>query len=81
MHPGFAISIKKMMMFFKGWSNMTHHMKYKLIKEGFKFYAMCDVATGFIYFFLSERLKEKKKKNSSEKVCRLVCPLPGRSKR
>ena len=39
-HPDYAISIDEMMKLFKGRSNMTHKMKKKQIKEGFKFFAM-----------------------------------------
>ena len=42
-HPGFAISIDEMMELFKDCLTMTHRMKKKLTKEGFKFYAMVCV--------------------------------------
>ena len=77
-HPSFAVSIDKMMKLFKGRSNMTHQMKCKPIKEGFKFYTMCDAQTGFVYFFLPDGLKEKKKKTIAQKVVQLVRCLPDR---
>ena len=80
-HPGFAVSIDEMMKLFKGRSNMTFRMKCKPIKEGFKFYAMCDAGTGFIYFFLPDGLKEKKKKTIAEKVAQMVRRLPQRKEK
>ena len=50
-HPGFTISIDEMMKLFKGRSNMTHQMKKKPIKEGFKFFAMVCSYSGWCYFF------------------------------
>ena len=44
-YPSFAIIIDEMKLF-KGRSNMTHRMKKKPIKEGFKFYAMVCALSG-----------------------------------
>ena len=77
-HPGFAVSIDEMMKLFKGRSNMTWRMKCKPIKEGYKFYAMCDARTGFIYFFFPDGLKEKNKKSIAQKVIQMVRRLPDR---
>ena len=49
-HPGFAISIDEMMKLFKGCLNMTHRMKKKPIKKGFKFYAMVCAWSGYCFF-------------------------------
>lgn len=48
-HPSFACSVDEMMKLFKGRSKQTHRMKNKPIKEGYKFYAMCDTKNGFIW--------------------------------
>ena len=50
-YPGFAISIGEMMKLFKGRSNMTHRMKKKPIKEGFKFYTMVCALSGYCFFY------------------------------
>ena len=55
-----------MMKLFKGRSKMTYRMKKKPIKEGYKFYAICDASTGFIYFILPDGLTEKKKRTTAE---------------
>ena len=41
-----------MMKPFKGHSGQTHCMKKKLIKEGHKFFSMCDVETGHVFKIL-----------------------------
>jgi len=56
-YPGFALSIDEMMKIFKGRSHMTVRMKCKPIKEGFKFYAICDSSTGFVYHFIPDGLR------------------------
>jgi hypothetical protein len=38
---------------------MTVRMKKKPIKEGYKFYALCDASTGFVYCFVPDGLREK----------------------
>ena len=78
---GFVVSIDKMIKLFKGRSNMTHQIKCKPIKEGYKFYANCDAQTGFVYFFLPDGLKEKKKKTIALKVVQMGQRLPQRKKR
>ena len=57
---------------------MTYWIKCKPIKEGYKFYAVCDAQTGFVYFFLPDGLKEKKKKTIAQKVVQMVRQLPQR---
>lgn len=47
MHPGSVVSVDKMMRLFKGWSGQTHRMKNEPIKEGCKFFSLCDTKTGF----------------------------------
>ena len=76
-HPGFALSIDEMMKLFKGRSNMTYRMKKKPIKEGFKFFAMCDSHNGFVYYFLPSGLNEKKKRTIAETVVKMAKRLPG----
>ena len=71
-HPGFAISIDEMMKLFKGRSNMTHRMKKKPIKEGFKFYAMVCAMSGYCFFFFPDGLKEKKKRGVADAVVFMV---------
>ena len=80
-HPGFAISIDEMMKLFKGRSNMTHRMKKKPIKEGFKLYAMVCAWSDFCFFFFSDGLKEKKKRGITDAVVFMVRHLPGRKKK
>jgi hypothetical protein len=60
---------------------MTVRMKKKPIKEGYKFYALCDASTGFVYCFVPDGLREKKKKKIFEKVISMARTLPGRGKR
>ena len=70
-----------MMKLFKGHSNMTHRMKKKPIKEGFKFYAICCAATEYCFFFFPDGLMEKKKKGITKSVIWMVCHLPERDKK
>ena len=56
-------------------------MKKKPIKEGFKFFAMCDSHNGFVYYFLPSGLNEKKKRTIAETVVKMAKRLPGRRKR
>ena len=65
-HPGFAIRIDEMMKLFKGCSNITHRMKNKPIKEGFKFYAIVCALSGYCFFFFPDCLKEKKKRGTAD---------------
>jgi len=51
-HPGVYLSIDEMMKLFKGRSLMTHRMRNKPIKEGYKFFAICDVETGYVWHFI-----------------------------
>ena len=80
-HPGFAISIDEMMKLFKGRSNMTHRMKKKPIKQGFKFYAMVCALSGYCFFFFPDGLKEKKKRGIADAVVFMVRHLPDRKKK
>ena len=56
---------------------MTFWMKKKPIKEGFKFFAMCDASNGFVYYFLLSRLNEKKKRTIADTVVKMDKRLPG----
>ena len=77
-HSGFAISINEMMKLFKGRSDMTHRMKKKPIKKGFKFYLMVCAYSGYYFFFFPDGLKEKKKRGIADAVVFMVCHLPDR---
>ena len=57
---------------FKGCSNMTHRIKKKPIKEGFKFYAMVYTLSGYCFFFFPDVLKEKKKRGIADVVVFIV---------
>ena len=50
--PGFALAIDEMMKRFKGRSYQTFRMKGKPVKEGYKFWAICDSACGYVYHCL-----------------------------
>ena len=60
---------------------MTHRMKKKPIKEGFKFYAMVCALSGYCFFFFPDGLKEKKKRGIADAVVFMVCHLPDRKKK
>jgi hypothetical protein len=49
---GDTLSIDEMMKLFKGRSIQTFRMKNKPVKQGFKFWAIADSKTGFIYKFI-----------------------------
>ena len=57
---------------------MTHRMKKKPIKEGFKFFAMVCSYSGWCYFFFPDGLREKKKRGIAAGVKFLVRHLPDR---
>lgn len=57
--PGSHLAIDEMMKKFKGRSSQTHRMAKKPIKEGYKFYALCDSSSGFIYEFFPDGRMEK----------------------
>ena len=50
--PGFCVSIDEQMNLFKGRCSQTVRMKAKPIKEGFKFFALCDATTGYVFAFV-----------------------------
>lgn len=52
--PGSRLSIDEMMKLFKGRSAQTARMKGKPIKEGYKFWALCDAETGYVYDFIPD---------------------------
>src|SRR5210317_2027807 len=75
-HPGFCISIDEQMKKFKGRSAQTVRMKNKPIKEGFKFFAICDATEGFVYGFKpSGRLEQTR---IADTVVGLAKELPRR---
>ena len=59
---------------------MTHRMKKKPIKEGFKYFALCDSETGFVWHFVPDgRTDDKKVKGDTVQCCvDLVETLPHR---
>ena len=48
-HLGHCLSVDEMMKLFKGRSKQTHRMKNKPMKKGYKFFAICDAVTGYIW--------------------------------
>ena len=58
-HPWFNLSLDEMMKLFKGQLSMTVQIKEKPIKERFKFLAIYDTVTGFIFYFIPDGLQEK----------------------
>ena len=72
--PGSTLSIDEMMKRFKGRSGQTARMKGKPIKEGYKFWALCDATTGYVYeFFLDGR---QQKQTIYDTVIGLAITLP-----
>ena len=57
--PGSKVSIDEMMKRFKGRSGQTHRMKNKPIKEGYKFFALCNVETGFVWNMIPDGRLER----------------------
>ena len=57
---------------------MTHRMKKKPIKEGFKFYAIICSYSSWCYFFFPEGLKEGKKRGMADTVVFMVYHLSAR---
>ena len=57
--PGSRLSLDEQMKRFKGRSSQTTRMKNKPIKEGFKFFALCDAETGYVYEFIPNGRLEK----------------------
>ena len=78
-YPGFNLSIDEIIKLFKGRSFQTVQMKCKPIKEGFKFYALCDSTTGFVYCFIPDGMKDKHKGTVVDSIVRLVEQLPDRN--
>ena len=72
--PGSKTSLDEMMKGFKGRSPQTHRMKNKPIKEGFKFFAICDAETGYVYDFIPDGRLEKS--TTSDYVTMLAGSLP-----
>lgn len=72
--PGTICSIDEMMKRFKGRSGQTHRMKGKPIKEGFKFFSICDTETGFVYDMIPDGRLEKS--STHDIVVYLVSLLP-----
>lgn len=51
---------------FKSQPLLMLHMKKKIIKEGFKFYALCDLSIGFLSFYFILDCYRRRKTNSSK---------------
>lgn len=47
-------------------------MKKKQIKEGYKFFALCDAATPFVYYFIPLGLNKKKKRTVVDSVTKII---------
>ena len=58
--PGSRLSIDEMMKRFKGRALDTVRMKNKPIKEGYKFFAIADAETGFVYDMIPDGRLEKR---------------------
>ena len=56
-YPGTKLSIDEMMNLFKGRSIQTYRMQSKPIKEGYKFFALCDQSTGYVFDFIPDGRK------------------------
>jgi hypothetical protein len=75
-YPGTKLSIDEMMKLFKGRSGQTIRMKNKPIKEGYKFFAICDASTGYVWDLIPDgRLV---KMTIADTVLELVATLPRR---
>ena len=72
--PGTILSIDEMMKLFKGRSAQTIRIKCKPIKEGFKFFAICDVETGFVWEMIPDGRLEKE--TIHDTVLTLVSSIP-----
>jgi hypothetical protein len=59
LRPGSVVSIDEMMKLFKGRSGQTHRMKNKPIKEGYKFFSLCDAKTGYVFAMLPDGRLER----------------------
>ena len=70
-----------MMKLFKGRSKQTYPMKKKPIKEGYKFFALCDAQTGFVYYFMPSGLREQRKRTIVESVTKIIKKIPERGDR
>ena len=73
-HLGYALSVDEMMKLFKGRSKQTHRMKNKPIKEGYKFFALCDATCGYIWNIIPDGRLEKT--TIHDTVMELVNSLP-----
>jgi hypothetical protein len=49
--PGWAVSIDEMMIAFRGRSYLRQYMPAKIVKWGFKLWALCDAVSGFCLKF------------------------------
>ena len=73
-HLGHCLSVDEMMKLFKGRSGQMHCMKKKPVKEGYKFFAICDAQTGYIWNIIPDGRLEKS--TIHDTVMALVNSLP-----
>ena len=72
--PGSRLSADEMMKRYKGRSGQKTKMKNKPIKEGYKFFALCDAETGYIYHMMPNGRLEKT--TTHDVVMMLACTIP-----
>ena len=72
--PGSRAAIDEMMKRFKGRASDTIRMKAKPIKEGYKFFALADSLTGYIYEMIPDGRTEKR--STHDTVLMLAGMLP-----
>ena len=75
-YPSQAVSIDEMMKRFKGRSSQTYRMKAKPIKQGYKFFSICDASTGYVWHMIPDGYQEKT--TIKDIVLELASSLPRR---
>ena len=76
--PGSCCAIDEMMKRFKGRSSQTARMKNKPIKEGYKFFAICDSLTGFVFDMVPNGRFDKASTHDIVVLLAAVLPEKGR---
>ena len=77
--PGTCVAIDEMMKLFKGRSGMAQRMKKKPIKEGCKFYALCDSGTGYCWHLIPDGRADPAKDSIAGSVLKLIQALPNKN--
>eukprot|EP00977_Amphora_coffeiformis_P007696 scaffold1690_cov182-Amphora_coffeaeformis.AAC.53 len=72
--PGSRLSADEMMKRYKGRTGQKTKMKNKPIKEGYKFFALCDAETGYVYDMMPNGRLEKT--TTHDVVMTLACMIP-----